>query len=128
MPSSVQDSLKNIQAGRVSRSPPPPSVPTATPQKTASALLLQPPQQQSASHDRFSLLGLNSVIRMVDEDLSMLALGQDLTLLGLKLDEPGTDLHKTFSSPWTDHQAPGKQSDFEIPACYKVGLSNLDPG
>lgn len=57
---------------------------------------------------------------MVDEDLSMLALGQDLTVLGLKVDDPGNGLHKTFSSPWTYHQAPGPKPDFEIPACYKV--------
>jgi CCR4-NOT transcription complex subunit 2 len=35
--------------------------------------------------DRFGLLGLLSVIRMTDADLSMLALGTDLTTLGLSL-------------------------------------------
>lgn len=123
MSASVQDSLKNIQAGRVSRSSPPPVLrsPTAL-QKSISALSIQP-QSSSTAHDRFSLLGLNSVIRMVNEDLSMLALGQDLTVLGLKLDHPGKDLHKTFISPWSDHQAPNPKQDFEIPACYDVNNS-----
>ena len=35
--------------------------------------------------DRFGLLGLLSVIRMTDPDLNTLALGTDLTTLGLNL-------------------------------------------
>ena len=120
MPASVQDSLKNIQAGRVLKSPPPAGRGPSTPQKAAVALLLQSPQQHAASCDRFSLLGLNSVIRKVDDDLSMLALGQDLTQLGLKLEDPNNKLHKTFISPFADHQAPDDTPDFEIPASYKV--------
>ena|ERR1043165_342936 len=41
-----------------------------------------------ASADEFGLLGLLSVIRMTDPDLSMLALGSDLTTLGLNLNSP----------------------------------------
>lgn len=41
-----------------------------------------------ASADGFGLLGLLSVIRMTDPDLSMLALGSDLTTLGLNLNSP----------------------------------------
>eukprot|EP00887_Chlorella_sp_A99_P004208 scaffold15.g4208.t1 len=55
--------------------------------------------------DRFGLLGLLSVIRMTDPDLTTLALGTDLTTLGLNLNSPEA-LWKTFSSPWAD--APGK--------------------
>ena len=120
MPASLQDSLKNIQAGRISKSPPPGGRAPSTPQKSAGLMMLQPPQQLPASDDCFSLLGLNSVIRTSNEDLAMLALGLDLTQLGLKLDDPDNKLHKTFVSPWTDHQAPGDLLDFEIPACYKV--------
>ena len=35
--------------------------------------------------DRFGLMGLLSVIRMTDQDLNTLALGTDLTTLGLNL-------------------------------------------
>lgn len=37
---------------------------------------------------RFSLLGLLHVIRMTEPDLTMLALGTDLTGLGLNLNSP----------------------------------------
>src|SRR4051812_4719934 len=42
----------------------------------------------AAATDRFGLLGLLGVIRMTDPDLSMLALGSDLTTLGLNLNAP----------------------------------------
>ena len=51
--------------------------------------------------DAFGLLGLLSVIRMTDPDLTTLALGTDLTTLGLNLNSPD-NLHKTFASPWSD--------------------------
>ncbi|XP_020964667.1 probable NOT transcription complex subunit VIP2 [Arachis ipaensis] len=47
----------------------------------------------------FGLLGLLSVIRMSDPDLTSLALGIDLTTLGLNLNS-SENLHKTFGSPW----------------------------
>ena len=51
------------------------------------------PQQQAgggqgAPLDRFGLLGLLGVIRMSDPDLTTLALGTDLTGLGLHLNSP----------------------------------------
>ena len=82
---------------------------------------------KQGSSDRFSLLGLLSVIRMIDEDLAMLALGQDLTTLGLKLDQAGSDLHKTFLSPWADHQLPGNELDCNVPACYLNPPEKLRP-
>jgi CCR4-NOT transcription complex subunit 2 len=49
----------------------------------------------------YGLLGLLSVIRMTDADRNALALGSDLTLLGLNL---GTteQIYSTFVSPWSD--------------------------
>jgi hypothetical protein len=46
--------------------------------------------------DRFGLLGLLSVIRMTDPDLNTLALGTDLTTLGLNLNSPEYVLHFTI--------------------------------
>ena len=43
------------------------------------------PPKPAGSPDRFGLLGLLSVIRMSDPDLTTLALGTDLTTLGLNL-------------------------------------------
>jgi CCR4-NOT transcription complex subunit 2 len=65
-----------------------------------------------AQPDRFGLLGLLSVIRMTDPDLTTLALGTDLTTLGLNLNSPEA-LWKTFASPWAD--GPGKpEPDFKV--------------
>ena len=68
--------------------------------------------------DRFGLIGLLSVIRMSDPDLTTLALGTDLTTLGLNLNSP-EPLHKTFGSPWSD-APPRHELELQLPACYAV--------
>ncbi|KAL6979253.1 putative NOT transcription complex subunit vip2 [Sarracenia purpurea var. burkii] len=69
-----------------------------------------------AAPDPFGLLGLLSVIRMSDPDLTSLALGIDLTTLGLNLNS-AENLHKTFGSPWSDEPAKG-DPEFSVPQCY----------
>ncbi len=59
-------------------------------------------QPNAAQPDRFGLLGLLSVIRMTDPDLTTLALGTDLTTLGLHLNS-SDNVYKTFAHPWADH-------------------------
>ena len=67
---------------------------------------------------RFGLLGLLSVIKMTDQDLNTLALGLDLTTLGLNLNSPDY-LYTTFNSPWSDE--PSKiVPKFKIPECYST--------
>jgi hypothetical protein len=58
----------------------------------------------NALNGDYGLLGLLGVIRMTDADRNALALGSDLTLLGLNL---GTaeQIYSTFSGPWSDGQA-----------------------
>jgi CCR4-NOT transcription complex subunit 2 len=58
----------------------------------------------SALSGDYGLLGLLSVIRMTDSDRNALALGSDLSLLGLNL---GTteQIYSTFASPWSDSVA-----------------------
>ncbi|KAF8396678.1 hypothetical protein HHK36_018303 [Tetracentron sinense] len=73
-------------------------------------------QVTQAAPDRFGLLGLLSVIRMSDPDLTSLALGIDLTTLGLNLNSTD-NLHKTFGSPWSDEPAKG-EPDYNVPECY----------
>ena len=55
----------------------------------------------SALNGDYGLLGLLGVIRMTDTDRNSLALGSDLTLMGLNL---GTaeQIYNTFSGPWSD--------------------------
>ncbi|CAI9105270.1 OLC1v1004157C1 [Oldenlandia corymbosa var. corymbosa] len=73
-------------------------------------------QAASPAPDPFGLLGLLSVIRMSDPDLTSLALGIDLTTLGLNLNST-ENLHKTFASPWSDEPAKG-DPEFTVPQCY----------
>ena len=71
--------------------------------------------------DRFGLMGLLSVIRMTDQDLNTLALGTDLTTLGLNLNSP-EPLYKTFGSPWAD-TPPRPEVELLLPACYSVPVA-----
>jgi CCR4-NOT transcription complex subunit 2 len=76
----------------------------------------QQQQKKNFMPDRFGLLGLLSVIRMTDPDLNTLALGTDLTTLGLNLNSPEC-LYNTFSSPWAE--GPSKREpEYYIPMCY----------
>lgn len=76
----------------------------------------QQPMKGIATPDRFGLLGLLSVIRMSDPDLTSLALGIDLTTLGLNLNS-AENLYRTFGSPWSDEPVKG-DPDFTVPQCY----------
>lgn len=80
----------------------------------------------SSSPDRFGLLGLLPLIKMTDQDLTMLALGTDLTSLGLNLNSV-ENLHKTFVSPLADSPIKPEPS-FELPACYSFVPQRLQPG
>ena len=55
----------------------------------------------SALSGDYGLLGLLGVIRMSDADRNALALGSDLTSLGLNLNS-SDQLYSTFASPWSD--------------------------
>ncbi|KAJ8563652.1 hypothetical protein K7X08_032104 [Anisodus acutangulus] len=72
--------------------------------------------QSQVAPDPFGMLGLLSVILMSDPDLTSLALGIDLTTLGLNLNS-AENLYKTFGSPWSDEPAKG-DPEFTVPQCY----------
>ncbi|KAH9602381.1 hypothetical protein KSS87_016829 [Heliosperma pusillum] len=78
-------------------------------------------QATQPAADSFGLLGLLGVIRMSDPDLTSLALGIDLTTLGLNLNS-SEDLHKSFGSPWSDEPAKG-DPEFVVPHCYLEKLA-----
>ncbi|ORY76947.1 hypothetical protein BCR35DRAFT_305711 [Leucosporidium creatinivorum] len=92
--------------------PPPTSL---APQTPADQVLFSPA-------DRYGLLGLLHIIKTTDPDLSMLALGSDLTSLGLDLG--ATDnLYSTFITPWSDSKAASAlniEPEFHLPSCYNV--------
>lgn len=60
---------------------------------------------------------------LADPDLTTLALGTDLTTLGLNLNSPEA-LWKTFASPWAD--GPGKaEPDFKVRRGREAALDSL---
>lgn len=61
-------------------------------------------------------MGLLNVIRMTDPDLNTLALGTDLTTLGLNLNSPDC-LYATFASPFTDTPS-RREPEYHLPVCY----------
>lgn len=73
-------------------------------------------QASQTAPDLYGLHGLLDVIRMSDPDLTSLALGIDLTTLGLNLNST-ENLYKTYASPWSDEPVKG-DPEFIVPQCY----------
>ena len=76
--------------------------------------------------DGYGLMGLLNVIRMTDQDLNTLALGTDLTTLGLNLNSSDC-LYATFASPWADSPAQ-RDPEFTLPQCYYMQPPTLKTG
>lgn len=81
------------------------------------------PEAEKAAREKYGLLGILKVIRMTDPDLNTLALGMDLTNLGLNLNSPEC-LYATFASPWSDAPA-RKDPEFYLPPCYYMNPPQL---
>lgn len=81
-----------------------------------------PPMLNEEEEEQYGLMGLLGVLRMINSDQSMLALGSDLSNLGLNLNMP-SELYSTFLSPWTDTQATPRgifvEQGFFLPQCYQ---------
>ncbi|KAL9020816.1 MAG: hypothetical protein Q9185_002000 [Variospora sp. 1 TL-2023] len=77
------------------------------------------PLDQMVPIDRWGLAGLLATIRSDNPDVAGLAIGQDLTQLGLDLNsqEP---LWPTWSGPFAEPSARPLQPDFQLPECYTV--------
>jgi len=74
----------------------------------------------------YGLLGLLGVIRMTDADRNSLALGSDLTLLGLSLGS-SDQIYQTFASPWTESVS-SKEPHYQLPMCYYMQPPALKTG
>ncbi|KAL8716511.1 MAG: hypothetical protein Q9225_006174 [Loekoesia sp. 1 TL-2023] len=77
------------------------------------------PLDQMAPIDRWGLAGLLATIRSDNPDVAGLAIGQDLTQLGLDLNSP-EPLWPTWSGPFAEPNARPLQPDFHLPECYTV--------
>ncbi|KAG8835031.1 hypothetical protein FRC18_001149 [Serendipita sp. 400] len=69
--------------------------------------------------DRWGLLALVRALRQRTDDV--LSSGQDLGLLGMELDNPGS-LYPKFATPWADYPSvePATEPNYHLPSCYNV--------
>lgn len=86
--------------------------------------MAQTPAQQilTSPADRFGLLGLLSLIKSADPDLSMLSMGVDLQTFGLDLNS-SDPLHPSFITPWSENNMLASsriEPEFTLPSCYNV--------
>lgn len=74
--------------------------------------------------DQFGIVGLLTFIRAAETDpnLVSLALGQDLTALGLNLNSP-ENLYPTFGGPWAEQPCRPQDIDFHVPPEYLINAS-----
>lgn len=82
------------------------------------------PWYPSENLGQFGLLGLLRVIRMTEADLNMLALGVDLTKLGLNLNSPDY-LSQSFGSPWSDTPMREQDPEYWLPSSYYVHPTSI---
>lgn len=76
--------------------------------------------------ERYGLPGLLSMLSQTSPDHSDLAVGQDLTQLGLDLNRPdNSPLYPTFGSPFAEAGSRPAIPDFTLPPAYTVG--NVPP-
>jgi len=74
----------------------------------------------------YGLLGLLSIIRMTDADRNALALGSDLTALGMNLNS-SDKLYSTFASPWSESPT-AREPQYQLPMCYYMQPPALKTG
>uniref|UniRef100_A0A8C3S1Q3 CCR4-NOT transcription complex subunit 2 n=1 Tax=Chelydra serpentina TaxID=8475 RepID=A0A8C3S1Q3_CHESE len=77
--------------------------------------------------DQFGMIGLLTFIRAAETDPGMvhLALGSDLTTLGLNLNSP-ENLYPKFASPWASSPCRPQDIDFHVPSEYLTNIHIRD--
>ncbi|KAJ4363175.1 transcriptional regulator [Neocucurbitaria cava] len=100
---------------------------TETSSSPSTQTLLHKKLADMTDSERYGLPGLLSMIPLESQDYSSLAMGQDLTVLGLDLSRPdNSPLHPTFGSPFVESNVkPVIPPDFTLPAAYTV--TNVPP-
>lgn len=84
-----------------------------------------PDYSQMTPQEKWGLQGLLAIIRHPSQDIAHLAIGHDLTSLGLDLNQQ-EPLHPNFATPFAPTTLPRPlETDFTLPACYTV--ANVQP-
>uniref|UniRef100_F1L795 CCR4-NOT transcription complex subunit 2 n=1 Tax=Ascaris suum TaxID=6253 RepID=F1L795_ASCSU len=75
--------------------------------------------------DQYGLLGLFSFLSGINEDPTSveLAIGEDLTTLGLDLLNQKRDLFSTFGGPWATRPCRPQDVDVEVPSEYLTNIT-----
>lgn len=75
--------------------------------------------------DQFGLAGLLTFLRAIESDPAIvaLALGHDLTTLGLNLNAPERNLYATFGGPWADYPCRTQDLDAKVPEEYLTNVA-----
>jgi len=79
-------------------------------------------------HDQFGMVGLLAFIRVISTEPNVvsLALGQELTKLGVNLNAPEKNLYQTFAGPWADLPCRPQDIDCQVPPEYVTNASVSD--
>lgn len=80
----------------------------------------------SALSGEYGLLGLLKFIRLSEEERNSLAVGSDLSQLGLNLNS-SENLYSKFASPWSESPAT-KEPQYQLPMCYYMQPPALKTG
>ncbi|KAI8909827.1 hypothetical protein EDD86DRAFT_206330 [Gorgonomyces haynaldii] len=92
--------------------------------KTRQEILLNNLLGKTEKADKHTLMGLIDIIQMKNEDLSVLSLGTDLSLLNLNLNS-SDPIYSQFMTPFTDNPTLGHEPSFKLPSSYT--LHHLKP-
>ncbi|VDM39282.1 unnamed protein product [Toxocara canis] len=76
-------------------------------------------------NDQFGMAGLLTFLRAIESDPAIvaLALGHDLTTLGLNLNAPERNLYATFGGPWADYPCRTQDLDAKVPEEYLTNVA-----
>jgi CCR4-NOT transcription complex subunit 2 len=79
-------------------------------------------------NDQYGMAGLLTFLRTLDSDPSIvaLALGHDLTNLGLNLNSSERNLYQTFGGPWADYPCRIQDLDAKVPEEYLTNATIRD--
>ncbi|EOD04246.1 hypothetical protein EMIHUDRAFT_453933 [Emiliania huxleyi CCMP1516] len=89
----------------------------------------EPASSAGSATDRFGLMGILSAIRMTEPDLNTLALGTDLTSLGLNLNSADSLYATARPRANLQEEAPAqREPEFTLPQCYYMQPPALKTG
>ncbi|VDK77467.1 unnamed protein product [Litomosoides sigmodontis] len=79
-------------------------------------------------NDQFGMAGLLTFLRAIESDPAIvaLALGHDLTTLGLNLNSPERNIYATFGGPWADYPCRIQDLEAKVPDEYLTNASIRD--